>query len=58
MRFRIAKLEWSEAYTPEKLEVVPKLSPSNAGRFTLIPPNKMPSNSHRNKICRKTLALL
>ena len=46
------------AYSPEKLEAVPKLSPSNAGRFTLMPPNIIPSNSHRNNICRKTLALL
>jgi hypothetical protein len=46
------------AYSPERLEAVPKLSPSNAGKFTLMPPNIIPSNSQRNNICRKTLALL
>jgi hypothetical protein len=46
------------AYAPEKLEAVPKPSPSNAGTFTLMPPNIIPSKNHRNNICRKTLALL
>ena len=53
MTFRVVKLEWDKEFiwphVPEKLDVDPKPNPSNAGTFTLIPPNIIPSKSHRNK---------